>query len=559
MNKVFYKDDSVVKEDAPMYELPILLIDKSILVPYPSNVYFLSIPANDFIETEQFTAPGENYENAFVFGIKDKNEMLDFGLICQLSDQQLSQGNLELSFVVLRKVERLQLKNEKDKTKCEFVLTKTVLKKEDRIFLKSFLEIASLNPKLKIALDDTSNVFAETITMQTTMYHMDPDKDLSIRFLKSTSWQERICIAFVALNNFNKDNNYELIESKKDKNDALSINKIPENIKNKIQNENKRLKNTPSSSQEHSATQDYLDVIQSIPWGKINEESIDVAKIKEELNATHFGLETIKDEILDYYALKELTGVTASSCLLFSGPPGTGKTTIAKSIAKSTGRDFIVIATGGISDESEFRGHRRTYTGSKPGRIISALTKCKSTNPIILLDEIDKISSANKGDPYGALLELLDPEQNKEFMDRYLEEPIDLSKCMFICTANDVRNIPEPIMDRLDNIAFYDYSVDEKIKIINDYIFNKVKTNYNMSQYEYSLSSELIEHLARQFDLRKITREIERISRKTAAKLLNKQEVKSITVDDYNNMYKESDMINESYKTKTKKKIGFGI
>ena len=144
-------------------------------------------------------------------------------------------------------------------------------------------------------------------------------------------------------------------------------------------------------------------------------------------------------------------------------------------------------------------------------------------------------------------------------MDRYLEEPIDLSKCMFICTANDVRNIPEPIMDRLDNIAFYDYSVDEKIKIINDYIFNKVKTNYNMSQYEYSLSSELIEHLARQFDLRKITREIERISRKTAAKLLNKQEVKSITVDDYNNMYKESDMINESYKTKTKKKIGFGI
>lgn len=559
MNKVFYKDDSVVKEDAPMYELPILLIDKSILVPYPSNVYFLSIPANDFIETEQFTAPGENYENAFVFGIKDKNEMLDFGLICQLSDQQLSQGNLELSFVVLRKVERLQLKNEKDKTKCEFVLTKTVLKKEDRIFLKSFLEIASLNPKLKIALDDTSNVFAETITMQTTMYHMDPDKDLSIRFLKSTSWQERICIAFVALNNFNKDNNYELIESKKDKNDALSINKIPENIKNKIQNESKRLKNTPSSSQEHSATQDYLDVIQSIPWGKINEESIDVAKIKEELNATHFGLETIKDEILDYYALKELTGVTASSCLLFSGPPGTGKTTIAKSIAKSTGRDFIVIATGGISDESEFRGHRRTYTGSKPGRIISALTKCKSTNPIILLDEIDKISSANKGDPYGALLELLDPEQNKEFMDRYLEEPIDLSKCMFICTANDVRNIPEPIMDRLDNIAFYDYSVDEKIKIINDYIFNKVKTNYNMSQYEYSLSSELIEHLARQFDLRKITREIERISRKTAAKLLNKQEVKSITVDDYNNMYKESDMINESYKTKTKKKIGFGI
>lgn len=270
-------------------------------------------------------------------------------------------------------------------------------------------------------------------------------------------------------------------------------------------------------------------------------------------------METIKDEVLDYYALKELTGITASSCLLFSGPPGTGKTTIAKSIAKSTGRDFIVIAVGGISDESEFRGHRRTYTGSKPGRLVSALTKCKSSNPIILLDEIDKISSMNKGDPYGALLEILDPEQNKTFIDRYLEEPLDLSKCMFICTANDIKNIPEPVLDRLDNIAFYDYSVDEKIKIINDYIFDKVKANYNMQKYDFKLDNKLIEHLSREYDLRKITREIERISRKTAAKILTKQDVGIVSLDDYNNMYKEIDTDKETIKSKSKRRIGFGI
>lgn len=554
MNNIIYKDDSLVKEDAQMYELPILLIDKNLLVPLPSNNYYLTIQSNNFVETETFIAPGENYENAFVFGIMDNENVLEFGLICQILDQQLSQGNIEMSFIALRKVERLTLK---DGGKCEFVLSKTVLKKEDRIFLRSFLELASLNPELKIALDETSSVFSESIGLQTSMYHMDPDKDLSIRFLKTTSWQERICIAFTALNNFNKQSNYKFVESKNGNDAKKSI--YPKNVAEKIENEKKRLKNIPQSSQEHSATQDYLEVIQSIPWQTINEESINVAQIKEDLNKSHFGLETIKDEVLDYYALKELTGVTASSCLLFSGPPGTGKTTIAKSIAKSTGRDFIVIAVGGISDESEFRGHRRTYTGSKPGRLVSALTKCKSSNPIILLDEIDKISSMNKGDPYGALLEILDPEQNKAFVDRYLEEPIDLSKCMFICTANDIKNIPEPVLDRLDNITFYDYSVDEKVKIINDYIFDKVKTNYNMKDYDFKLHSELIEHLSREYDLRKITREIERISRKIAAKILSKQEVKEVTVDDYNNMYKESDTEKETIKSKTKRRIGFGI
>ena len=189
-------------------------------------------------------------------------------------------------------------------------------------------------------------------------------------------------------------------------------------------------------------------------------------------------------------------------------------------------------------------------------RIISALQKCKSINPIILLDEIDKVSNGNKGDPFGALLELLDPEQNKEFIDRFLEIPIDLSKCTFICTANDINNIPDPIMDRLDEIKFVDYTPEQKVHIINNYAFNKVKENYKMLNFNFKLSEELIAHLSESFNLRKINREIERICRKIANKLLKKEEINEVSLNDYFNMI-ESEDSKEFTKKSTRKRIGF--
>ena len=244
----------------------------------------------------------------------------------------------------------------------------------------------------------------------------------------------------------------------------------------------------------------------------------------------------VKDHIIEFFALEELTGHKAGSALLLDGPPGTGKTTIAKSIAKATGRDFIRIALGGVSDEAEIRGHRRTYIGSKPGRIISAFQKIESSNPVILLDELDKVA-ALKGDPFSALLELLDPEQNYEFTDRYLEVPFDVSKCLFICTSNNKDNIPNPLLDRLEIINFRDYTEDEKLYIINNHIIPNILNEYNLIKYNISFDEELLKHLANKYNLRDINKVISRLLRNEALLMLNNQKRDSIKLLDYDKLF----------------------
>ena len=250
--------------------------------------------------------------------------------------------------------------------------------------------------------------------------------------------------------------------------EALDKNPYPENIKAKIRAEIKKYEMMPQGSLEAALILSYLDVVMSIPWWQKTEDNDDLQNVEDILNEDHYGMEKPKKRIVEYLAVKKLTGSLKSPILCFYGPPGTGKTSLGKSIARALGRKFFKCSLGGISDEAEIRGHRRTYVGSLPGRIIQGMRKAGVANPVFLLDEVDKLASSYKGDPASALLEVLDPEQNFIFNDNYVEEPYDLSDVLFICTANYLENIPGPLRDRLELIPLSSYTeIDKKHIALN--------------------------------------------------------------------------------------------
>ncbi len=292
--------------------------------------------------------------------------------------------------------------------------------------------------------------------------------------------------------------------------DKIEKNPYPENIKKKVKSELNKFDMMPQGSLEAALIQSYLDVLLSIPWWEKTEDDEDLKHVEKILDEDHYGLEIPKKRIIEYLAIKKLTGNLKSPILCFYGPPGTGKTSLGKSIARALGRKFFKASLGGISDEAEIRGHRRTYVGSLPGRIIQGMRKAGVTNPVFLLDEVDKLASSYKGDPASALLEVLDPEQNNQFNDNYVEEPYDLSDVLFICTANYLENIPGPLRDRLELIQLSSYTEIEKMHIVKEHLIKKQIAINGLKEEQVEFTDDAIKFIIRAYTRESGVRELER-------------------------------------------------
>ncbi|MEQ9693547.1 endopeptidase La [Shimia sp. SDUM112013] len=320
----------------------------------------------------------------------------------------------------------------------------------------------------------------------------------------------------------------------------IAETKLSKEAKEKADAELKKLKNMSPMSAEATVVRNYLDWMLAIPWGKKSRVKKDLNRAQDILDTDHYGLEKVKERIVEYLAVQQRSAKLKGPILCLVGPPGVGKTSLGKSVAKATGREFIRISLGGVRDESEIRGHRRTYIGSMPGKIIQALKKAKTTNPLILLDEIDKMGQDFRGDPASAMLEVLDPEQNGTFVDHYLEVEYDLSNVMFLTTANSY-NMPGPLLDRMEIISLAGYTEDEKREIAKQHLIDKQIKNHGLKKGEFEITdealTEVIQRYTREAGVRNLEREIAKLARKAVTSIVKKDAdkitVTADNVDDY--------------------------
>lgn len=305
---------------------------------------------------------------------------------------------------------------------------------------------------------------------------------------------------------------------------------LPDNIIKRLNEEIERYSLTSPSSPEVTTIRTYIDWLLSLPWNKESKDNTDIKKIVEVLDATHFGLDSVKKRIVEYIAVKKKTNTSNSPILCLVGPPGVGKTSLAGSIAKALNKDFVKVSLGGINDEAEILGHRRTYIGASPGKIIQQMKKSKSNNPLFLIDEVDKLTKDYKGDPASALLEILDKEQNSKFCDNYIEEEFDLSKVLFILTANNISAIPAPLLDRLEIIELSSYTIYEKINIAKYHLIPNLLEDYKVKNIKFTDNAieKIITSYTKEAGARDLYRQIDAVIRKV---IIAKEKSAKVIVD----------------------------
>ncbi|RZT22162.1 endopeptidase La [Fictibacillus sp. BK138] len=323
--------------------------------------------------------------------------------------------------------------------------------------------------------------------------------------------------------------------------ERIEASDMPENVMEIAKKELDRYEKMPNSSAESSVIRTYIEWLVNLPWKQETVDNLDIPHAETVLNEDHYGLEKVKDRVLEYLAVQKLTNSLKGPILCLVGPPGVGKTSLARSIARAIGRNFVRISLGGVRDEAEIRGHRRTYVGAMPGRLIQGMKKAGTVNPVFLLDEIDKMSSDFRGDPSSAMLEVLDPEQNSTFSDHYIEEPFDLSKVMFVTTANSLSTIPGPLLDRMEVISIAGYTEVEKLHISKNHLIPKQLKEHGLKKSQIQFKDDcilkLVRNYTREAGVRNLERQIAGLCRKAAKQIVSSEKKKVIlsakTIEDY--------------------------
>jgi ATP-dependent Lon protease len=568
--------------------LPLYLITKSDGIPMPGNSWVLDVPSELI---PYFKSQIQNNKNQLIIGISSNEETLELydniselaiyteniALLCTVLESAESESFLAVTLsiedrVYIRHIEQIEDHDTETRTtlvKYEVLVEDpqpseknvhaSISKIETEIILKNRI---LFNKAMIKSLKSESNLIAK---MNIIANHLITDCSERIKYLQQEDHTERCDMIITRITDYieNHDTNRSKATvinrtSKTQIHNAASIKsrfsklRISDDIKQYIQRELNKLDSLPKASAEHSMVLDYMSWILDIPWDTYSSIEYKLSDLVSELSTTHYGLDNVKAHILEHMTIEKIKQSTAGTILCFLGEPGTGKTSIAKAIAEVTNRKLVRIAMGGLSDEAEIRGHRRTYQSSRPGRIIAGLKQAGTMNPLFVLDEIDKITM-HKGDPYSALLEVLDKEQQDHFVDRYLEIPIDLSKAMWICTANYEEQIPEALRDRMEFIYFKQYKKPERKIIAEKHLLPKAIDELGLADYNIQFQPETLDELSALPNVRSINKRIHKLLRMAAVDLVIHHQG-TVTID---NLYNDKVAKNNTHNLKTT--IGFKL